>query len=86
MGRENHDGEIFEGPDFQKLLLFLRGDLMQLAEYVQELSRSIVAETPLPLPGKPRLQAHKFVHETEMKARPPKRRRARGNRPKPSPK
>ncbi len=82
--RETHDGYILEGPDLQKLMVFLRGDLIQLAEYVGELSRLIVAEKPSPLPRKPQLRARKFAEATETKTRSPKRRQGRGNPPKPS--
>jgi hypothetical protein len=87
VSRESCDGEIIEGPDLQKLMVFLRGDLMQLAAYVHKLSRSMVsqAQRPLPFPRKPQLQAREFAQAAELKARPPKRRQGRGNRPKSSP-
>jgi hypothetical protein len=81
--READDGERLEGPNLHRLMMLLRGDLRSLDEYVSEVGRSIVAETPLPLPRRPRLQAHRFVQIAQGKA-PKARRPKRRTRPKPS--
>lgn len=82
--RESHSGEILEGPDKRKLMLLLRGDLMQLAKYVLELGRALSKDRPSPLPRKPRLLARKFALKAEIEARRPKRRHVHGGR-QPSP-
>jgi hypothetical protein len=81
--REGDDGERLEGPEIHRLMMLLRGDLRSLDEYVSEVGRSVAVEKPLPLPQRPRLQAHRFVQIAQGRT-PKKRRPARRNRPKPS--
>lgn len=79
MARELENGEIRQ-PDLQKMMVHLRGDLMQLAAYVGEISRSSLDGKPQPLPRRPRLQAHAFVLLAQGKAS----RRRRHNPPRSS--
>lgn len=73
---ETEEGEFREGPDLQKGMGLLRGDLMQLSRYVSELSRGRAAK-PSPLPRRPRLQCRKYFRERGFRLRAPPKRRTR---------
>jgi hypothetical protein len=84
MARETEDGDIMSGPDIRQLMLFLRGDIVQLSGYVSDVARGIGAEKPQPLPRKPIMLAHSFVLQAQGMSQTRKRNQARGIRPKPS--
>ncbi len=84
--REASNGEILEGPSLDKVMKLMRGDLLQLAEYVLQVGRTIgPAEQRPPWPRRPLLQAHNWFQGKQGKTEPRKRNRSRPTRPKSSP-
>lgn len=84
MNREKDNGELWPGPNFQKLMFLMRGDLMQLASYVSAISRKLDFEKSSPWPRRPRLRAHKYALRPGLKNKPRKRVPRRRTQPKPS--
>lgn len=81
--RETADGEILEGPNLHKLMALLRGDLLQLAEYVSGVSRSLGTKPPS-WPRRPLLQAHSWFLRMHGNFGPRRRHRSHRSQPKSS--